>query len=49
MFKDAVAYKILLRVSWMLLYWYYRSINYGVVHPPTPFGNSLVLIVAAKL
>lgn len=49
MLKDTVAYKILLRVSWILLYQYYYAINCGVVPPPTPFGNRLVLVVVAKL
>lgn len=48
MFKDATSYKVLLRVSWILLFCSYCSINYSLVSPPTPFENRFVLIVLSK-
>lgn len=47
-FKDAVSYEVLLRVSWTLLFCNY-SINYSLVSPPTPFDNRFFLIVLSKL
>lgn len=49
MFKDAVSYEVLLRVSWILLFCNYYSINYSLVSLLTPFDNRFFLIVLSKL
>lgn len=47
-FKDAVPYKVLLRVSWILLFCNY-SVNYSLLCSLTPFDNRFVLIVQCQI